>query len=111
MTLGEFRNLTKDFPDEMILTNLSPCSFKNNCNHVMYLSNDGDMKYLAVNCKGDMDVDNELEARISDAVEKQMDELDFYIGLLHDGYTLKDFEYSSERYNHAKEFMKTHGLI
>lgn len=111
MTLGEFKKQTKDMPDEMIITNLSPQLFKNNCNMVMFLSHDRDMKYLAVNCKSDMDVDNEIEARIQWAMENQADELDFFIKILEDGYTLEDFKYDDNRYIYAKEFMESHGLI
>lgn len=52
-----------------------------------------------------------LEARFQAAVENQIDELDFFMTFLEDGFTLEDLQYSEERYLYAKQFMEDHGLL
>ena len=111
VTLKKFKEQIKDMPDDMILTVETPRMLGNNGNLVMYTAYDRDKKYLAINCKADMDIGTELEARFEYAAKNQLDELDFYMELLDDGYTLKDFAYDEERYKYAKNFMEEHGLL
>lgn len=54
----------------------------------------------------------ELEARFVTAALEQMDELDFFMEFLEDGYTLQDImKYIPEKYEYARNFMANHGLL
>lgn len=60
----------------------------------------------------DNDMSAELDARFTDALENQMDELDFFMDLVETGITLEDIQkYLPAKYNYAKSFMTDHGLI
>ena len=57
------------------------------------------------------EIEAKLEARLNYAAETQLDELDFVLELLEEGYTLDDFKYSDDRYQWMKQFMEEHGLL
>ena len=50
-----------------------------------------------------------LEDMIKNAIENDVDELDFFMEVLEQGFTLEDFK-ETEYYNYAKQFMEEHGL-
>ena len=67
---------------------------------------------VVIEDKEDNDLTAELEARFEAAGENNEDELDFYIDLLDDGYTLDDIkEYLPDRYECVKLFLEDHALI
>lgn len=72
----------------------------------------GEEDTVIIEDKGDFDLSAELSARFEDAAERQLDELDFFINLLDDGYTLEDIkENLPERYEYSRNFCSEHGLI
>lgn len=61
----------------------------------------------------DIDLGEELEARYANAIEENMDELDFYMDLLEIGinvYTVRRYM-GDEKANHMERFCREHGLI
>ena len=51
-----------------------------------------------------------LEDIIKDAIENNVDELDFFMEVLERGFTLEDFK-EIGHYDYAKKFMDEHGLL
>lgn len=47
---------------------------------------------------------------IKNAIENNIDELDFFIEVLEQGFDLKDFK-KIGCYNYAKQFVEEHGLV
>ncbi|RGC58429.1 hypothetical protein DXA92_07855 [Agathobaculum butyriciproducens] len=59
-----------------------------------------------------MDLGKEISFRFEQALEQQMDELDFFIYLLGEGITLSDIKtFCPENYEYSKMFMAEHGLV
>lgn len=72
----------------------------------------GDENTVIIEDKSDNDLRSELYARFERAVDKAMDELDFFMDLLEIDITLEDIrENLPEKYEYAKEFLEEHGLI
>lgn len=62
--------------------------------------------------KDDIDLGEEISARFENAIETQMDELDFFMELIDIGISLGDIEkYCPEKYEYSKSFMEQHGLV
>lgn len=51
-----------------------------------------------------------LEDMMKDAIENNVDELDFFMEVLEQGFTLEDFK-KIGHYDYAKRFMEEHGLL
>lgn len=51
-----------------------------------------------------------LKDLMKNAIEENTDELDFFMEVVEQGFTLKDFK-KIGHYDYAKEFMEEHGLI
>ena len=51
-----------------------------------------------------------LENMMKDAIENNIDELDFFMESLEQGFTLEDFK-KIGHYDYAKKFMEEHGFI
>ena len=51
-----------------------------------------------------------LKEMMKNAIENNIDELDFFIEVLEQGFTLEDFK-ETEHYDYAKRFMEEHGLV
>ena len=47
---------------------------------------------------------------IEDAIENDIDELDFFTEVLECGFTIEDFK-ELGNYDYAKQFMEEHGLV
>ena len=55
---------------------------------------------------------NQLKEKFERASKEELDELDFFIELIEEGFTLDDIKnYLPDRYEYAKSFMEEHGLI
>lgn len=72
-----------------------------------------DDKIVWIESEEDVDMETELEARYENAIEEQMDELDFYMDLLEIGITVDMVrEYMDDEHaDHMKKFCEEHGLI
>lgn len=67
---------------------------------------------VVIEDKSDNDLRSELSVRYEKAAEDQVDELDFYTGLIEQGFTLDDIkENVPEFYDGAKSFCEEHGLV
>lgn len=74
------------------------------------MANNNDLVWIEG--KDDIDLGEEISARLERASEIQMDELDFFMDLLDMGITLEDIEQCCpDKYEYCKEFMEEHGLI
>lgn len=64
-------------------------------------------------CEDNIDLGEELSARYANAVEEQMDELDFFMDLLEIGITVDTVRkyMDDEHADHMQEFCKEHGLL
>lgn len=51
-----------------------------------------------------------LKEMMKNAIENNVDELDFFIEVLEKGFTLEDFK-EIGHYDYAKKFMEEHGLV
>lgn len=51
-----------------------------------------------------------LKNMMKNAIENDVDELDFFMEILEQGFTLEDFK-ETKHYDYAKQFMEEHGLI
>ncbi len=72
----------------------------------------GDKNNVVIEDKSDNDLRSELDARFENAIENNIDELDFFMDLLETGFTLDDIkENLPEQYTYTKEFLENHGLI
>ena len=62
--------------------------------------------------KDDVDLAEELEIRFAEALDAQVDELDFFMDIIDMGITLDDIkECIPEKYEYSRDFMEEHGLI
>lgn len=78
---------------------------------VLALANDENNVW--VESESDMDLSNELEERFRNAVENQLDELDFYADLLEIGITVEHVcrYMGEEAAKHMEKFCEEHGLV
>ena len=51
-----------------------------------------------------------LEDMMKNAIANDIDELDFFMEVLEQGFTLEDFK-EIGHYDYAKKFMEEHGLV
>ena len=76
------------------------------------LSMEAKEDFVWIEGKSDIDLGEEIAARFEKAAEDQMDELDFFMGLIDMGITLKDIkEFCPDKYDYSKFFMEEHGLF
>lgn len=78
---------------------------------IMYMVDIHDKNAVRLEPKAQMDVANELEARIDYYAENNWDEADALEDIFDDDYTLDDFKYDEVRYEWAKRIAEEHGLI
>ena len=72
-----------------------------------------DKKNIWLESESDNDMREEISARFENAIENQIDELDFYFDLLETGIDIAMVRkyMGDERANHMEEYCKKHGLI
>lgn len=78
---------------------------------IMYMVDIHDRNAVRLEPKNQMDVANELEARIRYYELNGYDEVYALDDILKDDYTLDDFEYDKVRYEWAKRIAEEHGLV
>lgn len=78
---------------------------------IVALENDNNTVWLET--ETDNDMGSEIGARFENALEKQLDELDFYTDLLETGITVDMVRkyMDDETANHMKDFCEEHGLL
>ncbi len=83
-------------------------------NNVLFVvSYKGKDNVVILEDKSDCDISSELDARFDNAIEKQVDELDFVMELFETGFTLEDLRenLSEDRFKYVHAFASDHGLL
>lgn len=83
-------------------------------NNVLFVvSYKGKDNVVILEDKSDCDLSSELDARFNNAIEEQVDELDFIMELFETGFTLEDLRenLSEDRFKYVHTFASDHGLL
>lgn len=68
------------------------------------------MKFVCLQSKDDVDIEEYIDARFQEATENDEDELDVFMELYQDGFRIADFK-NTKHYEYARDFMMDHGLV
>ena len=112
MTIRKLKELIENMPDEARIYLDDGRSFFEGNSEVVCLVR-GEWGYkdkVILQTKNDIDLEEELDARLDYYRENDWDEYDSLLNLSDMGYTLEDFKYDNDIYNWVKEMSKDHSF-
>lgn len=110
MTIKKLKELIQYMPDDARIYLDDGTSFFEGNSEVICLTR-GDYGYknkVILQTKNDIDVGEELDARLDFYRESDWEEYDAFLDLGEFGYTLDDFRYDDDVYGWAKNYSKDH---
>ena len=110
MTIKKLKQIIEDMPDDArIYLDDGTSFFDNNSEVLCFVKGSGiNNKKIILQTRNDLDIEEELTARINFYEDEEWDEYDMFLDLGEDGFTLDDFAYEPKLYEWAKEYTKTH---